>query len=342
MQPRMTTNPLFFPSPAAQGHTSGHDRPFWSVMVPTYKRSEFLPQALESVIAQDLGSDHMQIEVVDNCSPTDDIRAVVDRVGRGRVGFFRQSATVSMVENWNTCLQRATGHWVHLLNDDDWVRPGFYRAFEDLIRHGQDVNVVFCRHLFTNKGGHWLFVSPLLRTERGPLADWLPTLAAQQQIMTPAIAVKRQVYEHLGGFRTDLNSASDWEMWVRVAAAHEFWYIPEPLACYRMHDSSESLRLARSGSNIRDTRNAILSFRTLLPPAIAGRISRVALRFYAYHALAEARELRNCGDLKGAMAQVREGLRCSVAPKVLWSLARFAAGTLVRSVTGRVGAGERV
>jgi glycosyltransferase involved in cell wall biosynthesis len=342
MRPSMSTNRLSFPGPIADGHTSGHVRPFWSVMVPTYKRSEFLSQALESVLAQDPGSDHMQIEVVDNCSPTDEIRAVVDRVGRGRVGLFGQSATVSMVENWNTCLQRATGHWVHLLNDDDWVRPGFYQAFEDLIRHNQDVNLVFCRHLFANKGGHWLFVSPLLRTEPGPLADWLPTLAAQQQIMTPAIAVKRDVYELLGGFRTDLNSASDWEMWVRIAAAHTFWYIPEPLACYRMHDASESLQLARSGSNIRDTRNAIFAFKHLLPPQTAGRISRFALRYYASQALANARELRNGGDLRGAVAQVCEGLRCSVAPKVLWSLARFAAGTLRRLVTRRVGGGERV
>jgi glycosyltransferase involved in cell wall biosynthesis len=338
----MSTNQLFVPGPIADGQSSGHARPFWSVMVPTYNRSEFLTQALESVLAQDPGADHMQIEVVDNCSPTGEIRAIVERLGHGRVAFFSQRDTISMVENWNTCLQRATGRWVHLLNDDDWVRPGFYRAFEDIVKRGQNVKVIFCRHLFANKGGHWLSVSPLLRTEPGPLADWLPTLAMQQQIMTPAIAVRRDVYEQLGGFRTDLNSASDWEMWVRVAAAHEFWYMPEPLACYRIHDSSDSSRLARSGSNIRDTRNAILAFRPLLPPGIAGRISRVALRFYAYKALAEARALRNSGDLKGAMAQVREGLRCSVAPKVLWSLARFAVGTLYRLVTLRVGAGERV
>ncbi|HZG65515.1 MAG TPA: glycosyltransferase, partial [Herpetosiphonaceae bacterium] len=63
----------------------GAPRPLWSVMIPTYNCARYLRGTLESVLAQDPGPDHMQIEVVDDGSQ-DDPAAVVAEVGRGRVG----------------------------------------------------------------------------------------------------------------------------------------------------------------------------------------------------------------------------------------------------------------
>ena len=53
----------------------------------------------------------------------------------------------------------------------------------------------------------------------GLLPDALAHLATEQRIMTPSIAVRRAVYERLGGFDRRLACAEDWEMWVRIAAA---------------------------------------------------------------------------------------------------------------------------
>ena len=48
------------------------DRPFWSVMIPTYNRATYLERTLASVLAQDPGPQKMQIEVVDDASTSDD------------------------------------------------------------------------------------------------------------------------------------------------------------------------------------------------------------------------------------------------------------------------------
>lgn len=47
----------------------GIHRPFWSVMITSYKRSEYLAEAIKSVLEQGIEADEMQIEVVDDCSP---------------------------------------------------------------------------------------------------------------------------------------------------------------------------------------------------------------------------------------------------------------------------------
>lgn len=49
------------------------ERPFWSVMIPIYNcREDYLRETLGSVIRQDPGVEHMQIEVLDNCSTIGD------------------------------------------------------------------------------------------------------------------------------------------------------------------------------------------------------------------------------------------------------------------------------
>jgi cellulose synthase/poly-beta-1,6-N-acetylglucosamine synthase-like glycosyltransferase len=49
----------------------GKARPFWSVMIPTYNaRADYLEETLRSVLRQDTGPEQMQIEVVDDCSPS--------------------------------------------------------------------------------------------------------------------------------------------------------------------------------------------------------------------------------------------------------------------------------
>ncbi len=41
------------------------DQPFWSIMIPAYNCSEYLPETIESVLANDFGIDNIQIEVID-------------------------------------------------------------------------------------------------------------------------------------------------------------------------------------------------------------------------------------------------------------------------------------
>ncbi|MEQ9234992.1 MAG: glycosyltransferase [Coleofasciculus sp. E2-BRE-01] len=46
----------------------GEQRPLWSVMIPTYNCAQYLRETLANVLAQDPGSEVMQIEVIDDHS----------------------------------------------------------------------------------------------------------------------------------------------------------------------------------------------------------------------------------------------------------------------------------
>src|SRR5260370_34256384 len=187
-------------------------RPFWSVMIPTYNpRADYLAETLLSVLKQDPGRDQMQIEVVDDCSKGDTASEITPRVGAGRVTFHAEPQNLGLANAWNRCIERARGHWVHILHQDDIVLPGFY----DLLRKGaqqSDARALFCRCATVNSTGHWLCISELHRGCAGLLDDCHARITVQCVIQCAAIAVRRHVYEQLGGFFPHLRYVADWEM----------------------------------------------------------------------------------------------------------------------------------
>ncbi|MDH3638796.1 MAG: glycosyltransferase [Gammaproteobacteria bacterium] len=295
---------------------SGMKRPQWSVMIPTFNCARYIPDALHSVLTQDPGSELMQIEVVDDCSSDADVEALVEEIGGGRIGFFRQLRNVGHIRNFNTCLKRSRGRLIHLLHGDDYVREEFYARMESAFDSASDIGAAFCRSVFADESGTQQGISPLEQTESGVLADSSTHLALEQRIMTPSIAVRREAYELLGGFDDRLVCSEDWEMWVRVATRYPIWYETKPLAVYRMHANSNTGRHTRTADDIRYSCVAINIFSEYLPTDKAARIASQARETYALAALNAAEKFAAERDFSAALAQTLAALRCRCSAKV--------------------------
>jgi glycosyltransferase involved in cell wall biosynthesis len=300
----------------------GAPRPLWSVMIPTYNCARYLRETLAHVLAQDLGPELMQIEVIDDHS-SDDPAVVVEEVGRGRVCFYRQPKNVGHIKNFETCLKRSRGKLIHLLHGDDYVQTGFYSKMQYAFEQNPEIGAAFCRQIFMDEHGHWRDLAPLEQMSSGILHNWLEQLATEQRIMTPSIVVRREVYERLGGFDNRLICAEDWEMWVRIAACYPVWYEVEPLAAYRMHSISNTGRHIRSGAERQYTRAAIEIFKSYLPDDIADNVARKARETYALSALGTAYEMLTCQDTTAAINQIREAFKFSYSFRVIRQMVRL-------------------
>ena len=132
------------------------ERPFWSVMIPIYNcREDYLRETLGSVLRQDPGVADMQIEVLDNCSTIGDPEAVVREMGGGRIAFHRQTHNLGIGGNFNACIERARGHWVHILHGDDTVRPDFYSRARAGVTAHPEVAAALCRILYMDEDSQW-------------------------------------------------------------------------------------------------------------------------------------------------------------------------------------------
>jgi hypothetical protein len=297
----------------------GSRRPLWSVMLTVYRRTQYLEQAVRSVLAQALAAEEMQIEVVsdglDDSSQTE-IEAMLRSIAGNRVSLYRQANRTGHPEIFNVCLRRARGYWIHLLHDDDWVAPGFYEALHRGIVEAPDVGAAFCRHTLVDQQGQTVRLSLLERETPGIIDDWLDRIGSCCRLQTPSMVVRREAYERLGGYCPQARSAFDWEMWQRLAVHYPVWYEPEPLAFFRLGSKSEGARVKASGEQIADSRAVIDIARGYLPSAMANRLSRRAGEHYALSALELAQKQMEAGNLSGAMANLREGIQCSRSDEV--------------------------
>ena len=299
------------------------NRPLWSVMIPTYNCAGYLRGTLRSVLEQDPGAEIMQIEVVDDCSTEDDPLSVVKEFGLDRVNFYRQPSNVGSLKNFDTCLQRSKGQLVHVLHGDDCVRKGFYSKIQSAFEQHPEIGAAFCSHIYMDE------------PNSGILNNWLERIASANRIQPPAIVVRRQVYEELGGFDQRICCASeDWEMATRIAAHYPVWYEVEPLALYRVRSSSLTSRCISTGRNVKDYRQAIEIIKEYLPKDKVTTISNLALEYNAICTLRYiAQSLLIEGNLRLGMVQIKEAFKCSFSWKVLATLLFI----LIRSSYMRIG-----
>jgi glycosyltransferase involved in cell wall biosynthesis len=220
-------------------------------MVPVCNRTRHLTDALDSVVAQAFDRSKMQIEVVDDSSTENDVMSLIDSSYGDRVSLYRQPKHVSMVENWNTCIQRASGTLIHILHDDDFVAPGYYAEIESLVHQYPNVGLYATRNFFVDDDSIITGVSGRIR-ELGKPAKAVDSFLYQTPIQCAAVTIRRTAYEALGGFRLDMGYVVDREMWTRVIGSHGAIISPKVLASYRMGNDTETHRVLRTAQGIRD------------------------------------------------------------------------------------------
>jgi glycosyltransferase involved in cell wall biosynthesis len=281
------------------------DRPQWSVMIPVYNSGRYLEETLRSVLIQKVPEDQMQIEVIDDCSTDINVEWMVNKVGGGRIGYYRQSMNVGSLRNFETCINRAKGHFVHLLHSDDVILPGFYDHVGKLFNTYPEAGAAFTAYRYIDENSNILFYPEPEAREDCILPEWLPRLAERQRIQYACIAVRRSVYEQLGAF-CGVHYGEDWEMWARIAAHYPMAYTPTVYASYRRHLSSISGQSIITAQNLKDLDFVMRKVNTYLPSEYKARALREARKFYAFYGVRTAKlvwtKLRN---RRAAVAQIK-------------------------------------
>jgi glycosyltransferase involved in cell wall biosynthesis len=216
-----------------------------SIKIPTYNCAKYLKETIESILGQQqIDLNLLEIEVVDDCSTLDNPEEIVAKFGKGRVTFFKQSQNVGAVRNFNTCIERCSADYLHILHGDDTVEPNFYQTFLSDIGNNEafftQVNIIDENGIFKELS------QPLTGLSR------VNDLYYGNAIRTPGVVVKRSVYDRIGRFDEELVHVADWEMWIRILANCTTYTNTTPIANYRDFPLNDTAKLTRTAENIRD------------------------------------------------------------------------------------------
>jgi GT2 family glycosyltransferase len=211
-----------------------------SIIVPTYNGAAYLPAALESIAAQN--DPDIEVIAVDDGS-TDATLTILDSFA----GRLRLNIISRRVGNWaantNLGLQRALGEWACFLHQDDLWRPGRLVAVRRALSPHPAL-VLTAADFVTASGrkvGVW----------RCPLsADNEPVAVAERLLVQNFVPLPGAVFQRddalaVGGLDPELWYTADWDFWLKLAVRGPVRYLSRPLAAFRLHSESQTLK--RSG-----------------------------------------------------------------------------------------------
>lgn len=199
-------------------------RPLVSVIIPSYNRAQLLPKALESVMAQTYPADRTEIIVVDDGS-TDGTGQVMALAFPQVRYIYQTNGGVSSARNRG--LREASGSVLTFLDSDDLWLPEKLAAQVAMLTNHPEIGMVVTDVLRRHTSGK---EDRLRRRETIPVDGYaLNTVIEHPALVPSSVAIRRAVYEELGGFDPTLRTAEDIDYMLRIARMYPIGVLEEAL-----------------------------------------------------------------------------------------------------------------
>jgi glycosyltransferase involved in cell wall biosynthesis len=245
-----------------------------SVIIPTYNCGRFLPEAIESVLAQTLPPH--EVIVVDDGS-TDDTPAVAARFA-GRIVYHRQvNRGVSAARNAG--MDRATGDWLAFLDADDLWMPTKLAAVAPVCRSRPQPAIVFTDYQPFGEQGSIDNRTFGRKESASRLSEELQAWNPETDLLVPFVSVMPSAAVVPAGlpirFTEGVKINEDAIFFNEMTAFGPVRCVSQPLTWYRLHPASAQAKTAQH--SIED--------KSLLQWATARELSAPGTRARLFHTL---------------------------------------------------------
>jgi len=226
-------------------HEATKVRQFWSkprisIIMPTYNRTTYLRQAIQSVMNQTFNN--WELIVVDDGSEMNNninpVKEIVEDFKDARIKYFRkENGGLSSALNYG--LDVAEGDYIALLDDDDiWFNFHLSMLYKwiKVQKKQENVGVVYGQTMVGEIKDKKIDVhkeaicTPFNRRNE---------LLQGNRLTTCSVLIDKSIiYRHGLYFDETLETHMDWDMWLRLSKHTNFLYIDIQSSVYRVHDKN--------------------------------------------------------------------------------------------------------
>lgn len=191
------------------------DLPFFSVVIPTYNRAEFIGATLESVFAQTY--DSYEVIVVDNCS-TDNTQEVLEPyISSERIRFFQNDRNRERAFSRNVGLENAKGDYVTFLDSDDLMYPDNLADAAAFASANVELKCFQNRYELVDQDRRVIY-----RYRLPSLTNRLRAISNGNFMACIGNFIHRDIFTvYRLDPSEDLTGTEDWEFWLRLLADNE-------------------------------------------------------------------------------------------------------------------------
>lgn len=221
------------------------NRPLISICVPLYNTPEnYLIQMIDSVVGQTYTN--WQLCLADG-SPEETIEDIIKRhyPEENRILYKHLGENLGIAGNTNAAFALATGQWIALLDHDDILAPealyemmnaaGINKTNASLVKRNYGIGEADVVYSDEDK------VSEDLKKYFKPhfKPDFNIMLLRSNNYITHFFAVKREIVEKVGGFRSEYEGSQDHDFILRCTEeAKKIAHVPRPIYHWRVSKNS--------------------------------------------------------------------------------------------------------
>ncbi|RLJ09520.1 MAG: glycosyltransferase family 2 protein [Candidatus Aenigmatarchaeota archaeon] len=195
--------------------------PYFSVIIPTYNRAEFLKIAVESVLEQDF--DDFELLVIDDGS-TDNTKQIIENINNPKIRYFyQQNQGPSSARNLG--IKQAKGEWLCFLDSDDRFRKNKLSTAYEYIKKYPEYKIFHTEEIWYKNGK---FLSPK-KTHKKPNGYVFENALKICCISLSTAIIHKNVFKKIGLFDENFPACEDYEFWLRATFAYPVKLIPRYL-----------------------------------------------------------------------------------------------------------------
>ncbi len=156
---------------------------------------------------------------------------------------------LGMVANFNRCVAEATGRYILILHDDDYLLPGGLRSIlAATLKDGQHPVLLFGVEVVDDSGRtlrRQNFVRESFMSRDLALRN---VLSNSSYVRFPGVVAAAEAYDAVGPFDVDLGGATDFDMWIRLFARYGVMCLPETTSAYSVHPEAHTTGTFHAGT----------------------------------------------------------------------------------------------
>jgi glycosyltransferase involved in cell wall biosynthesis len=208
-----------------------------TIVVPSYNQGPFIEETIRSILLQ--GYPQLELMVIDGGS-SDETVDILQRYAPW-LAYWVSEPDRGQTHAINKGLSRATGEIFAYLNSDDLYLPGALAAAAEAFGEHPEVDVVHGVCVYIQDTGEERFrVQGRVDGFESYLRIW-ERLARREFLTQPEVFCRTRAVVDAGGFREELRSVMDLEMWLRLLSrGSRFLAIDVPIARFRTYAAQKS------------------------------------------------------------------------------------------------------
>ena len=220
--------------------------PLVSLIIISYNQKDYIEDCMQSLLQ--LTYPNLELLYLDDCSPDGSFAQACRyeeqiRQKYEKVSFVGNKENRGLIRNLNLLVEQSRGKYVKFMAADDFLLEDSISKMVEFMEKNEVHDMIYSNGFYGDENVHY----PLNEKKLSKLYDGMQPsgvnlfeqLYERDFITAPTVMIKREVYERLGLYDSNLG-IEDWDYFLRIAKQGSIGYLDDVTVMYRFTNDSLS------------------------------------------------------------------------------------------------------